>query len=247
MAELAPQGELEEFLADRVVESAWRLRRAGRMERQIVQDKFFGELRSRVKNPGYHGGSAGAPGGQCGRERSVQQGHVSAGQCAPADFCFAAKRAVAPGRGPDEAGDGDGRGNAECRIANAQAEKSPYGENDSAKRSQFCADALVAEGEPESPRAGAAEESPGLDSAVSEEQARTCENCAAKHGPRDEKAGSTPNAQSGEEGPDGESDPAKGSQFCEPSSGRPNRESPCLTPTTGSLRHDAGMERDQLG
>ena len=54
MAELAPQGELEEFLADRVVESAWRLRRAGRMERQIVQDKLSSELRSRAKNPGYY-------------------------------------------------------------------------------------------------------------------------------------------------------------------------------------------------
>ena len=54
MVELAPQGELEEFLADRVVESAWRLRRAGRMERQVVQGKLSSELRSRAKKPAYY-------------------------------------------------------------------------------------------------------------------------------------------------------------------------------------------------
>ena len=40
MAELAPEGELEWLLADRVVESAWRLRRAARMERAVVEDSL---------------------------------------------------------------------------------------------------------------------------------------------------------------------------------------------------------------
>jgi len=54
LAELAPQGEFEEFLADRVVESAWRLRRAVRWEREIVEDKLWNERMSRAKHPDYH-------------------------------------------------------------------------------------------------------------------------------------------------------------------------------------------------
>ena len=56
LAELAPQGELEEFLADRVVESAWRLRRAVRLERDIIQGKLSSEFRSRAKSPGFYAG-----------------------------------------------------------------------------------------------------------------------------------------------------------------------------------------------
>lgn len=51
IAELAPQGEFEEFLVDRVVESAWRLRRAVRLERDIIQGKLWSEIRSHARNP----------------------------------------------------------------------------------------------------------------------------------------------------------------------------------------------------
>lgn len=37
VAELAPEGEVERLLADRAVASAWRLRRANRLERDVVE------------------------------------------------------------------------------------------------------------------------------------------------------------------------------------------------------------------
>jgi len=64
ITELAPQGELEEFLADRVVESAWRLGRAVRMERDIIQDKFLRGVQSRARNPGAYLGDPEPTGGR---------------------------------------------------------------------------------------------------------------------------------------------------------------------------------------
>ena len=62
-AELAPEGELEEFLADRVVESAWRLRRAVRMERDIIHDKEWREELSRARSPSAYLGDPPLTGG----------------------------------------------------------------------------------------------------------------------------------------------------------------------------------------
>jgi len=46
IADLAPEGELECLLADRVVASAWRLRRAIQLERDVVERPLsFGESR----------------------------------------------------------------------------------------------------------------------------------------------------------------------------------------------------------
>lgn len=57
VAQVAPaEGELEEFLADRVVESAWRLRRAVRLERETIQDKLSSEWRSRARHPESYAG-----------------------------------------------------------------------------------------------------------------------------------------------------------------------------------------------
>jgi len=62
-AELAPEGELEEFLADRVVESVWRLRRAVRMERDIIEDKVWRETLSRARSPDAYLGDPALTGG----------------------------------------------------------------------------------------------------------------------------------------------------------------------------------------
>ena len=62
-AELAPQGELEEFLADRVVESAWRLRRAVRMERDVIRGKEWREELSRARSPSAYLGDPPLTGG----------------------------------------------------------------------------------------------------------------------------------------------------------------------------------------
>ncbi|MBM4031949.1 MAG: hypothetical protein FJ291_09205 [Planctomycetes bacterium] len=56
LAQLAPEGELEELLADRVVESAWRLRRAVRLERQVIQSRLDSEWRYRASSAGTHKG-----------------------------------------------------------------------------------------------------------------------------------------------------------------------------------------------
>jgi len=47
IADLAPEGELECLLADRVVASAWRLRRANRLERDVVE-QLLDEARDRT-------------------------------------------------------------------------------------------------------------------------------------------------------------------------------------------------------
>jgi hypothetical protein len=64
IAELAPEGELEEFLADRVVESAWRLGRAVRLERDIIQDEFLRRIRCRAGSPGAYLGQPDPTGGR---------------------------------------------------------------------------------------------------------------------------------------------------------------------------------------
>jgi len=51
MAELAPEGELERLLADRVVASAWRLRRANRLERDIIDDDLIRQIGHRQDSP----------------------------------------------------------------------------------------------------------------------------------------------------------------------------------------------------
>jgi len=49
LAGLAPEGGLEGFLADLVVASGWRLRRAVQMERQIIEDRLSSEWKSRKR------------------------------------------------------------------------------------------------------------------------------------------------------------------------------------------------------
>lgn len=57
MADLAPEGELECFLADRVVASAWRLRRANRLERDVIEDKRESQLSRWRRSPDLYAGS----------------------------------------------------------------------------------------------------------------------------------------------------------------------------------------------
>ncbi len=51
VAELAPEGALEWLLADRVVAAAWRLRRATRLERDVVEERLAAQLRTRQRGP----------------------------------------------------------------------------------------------------------------------------------------------------------------------------------------------------
>ena len=51
VAELAPEGALEWLLADRVVAAAWRLRRATRLERDVVEERVAARLRARERSP----------------------------------------------------------------------------------------------------------------------------------------------------------------------------------------------------
>jgi len=51
MADLAPEGHVEVYLADRMVSCAWRLRRAGQLERDIINGKMLDEVRSRARSP----------------------------------------------------------------------------------------------------------------------------------------------------------------------------------------------------
>ncbi len=51
LAALEPEGELESFLADRVVAAAWRLRRANRLERDVVEKELLDGMRSRAQSP----------------------------------------------------------------------------------------------------------------------------------------------------------------------------------------------------
>jgi hypothetical protein len=49
MEDLAPEGAVERFVADHVVESAWRLRRAGRMEKRYVFMTYYHKYRSKIQ------------------------------------------------------------------------------------------------------------------------------------------------------------------------------------------------------
>ena len=57
MAELAPEGELERLLADRVVASAWRLRRANRLERDVIEGDMDRQISRRHRSPDLYGAS----------------------------------------------------------------------------------------------------------------------------------------------------------------------------------------------
>ena len=50
LADLRPEGELEQFLADRVVAAAWRLRRAVRVEEEMVEGDWLSQNRSWAKD-----------------------------------------------------------------------------------------------------------------------------------------------------------------------------------------------------
>ncbi len=143
MAQLDPQGEFEEFLADRVVESAWRLRRAGRMERQMVDDKLSGELRSRARDPVYYVGrplptpdsvAASLLSDKDSYDKMVRyEAHIQRGFCKA--FQALERRQAERKGGPMT--------NDEFRMTNARKEKGQDGEVDSAKRSQTGTDVLA--------------------------------------------------------------------------------------------------------
>ena len=56
MAELVPEGALEWLLADRVVTAAWRLRRATRLERDVVEGRVAARLRAQERSPQIYAG-----------------------------------------------------------------------------------------------------------------------------------------------------------------------------------------------
>ena len=55
VADLAPEGEVECLLADRVVSAAWRLRRANRLERDVVTQLFQREEDIRIRSSRAYG------------------------------------------------------------------------------------------------------------------------------------------------------------------------------------------------
>ncbi len=190
MAELAPEGVEEQDLADRVVDSAWRLRRAGRMERRLTWLHYIDNYSDKVKLDELNAErllvfSDNMSAELIGNGRSIlnldrHEAHIERLYYKAMDRLKKLRAERTEDR-RQTADDGRGKANAEGRRPNTPCEeKRTAAGSDSAKRSQSGAETQVEQGQAEFLRARAAEEAASIGSAISGEQAGACGRGGAK-------------------------------------------------------------------